>query len=142
MSGYPVEDFAFTSCLCPAARNRPRHRHRTSENTRPSNGLSNGLRFVSALFEGRACGCGDSARKLITWISHLLDASSDRAPSEINLELAQRISSSHCPCRRSLPTNYCISRRHNIGELLRKTEQDPGYAQEQWTRSGATTTRG
>ena len=64
-----VWDFAFTSCLRPAARN-------LGPTTSPTQNLGEyetlkrtfyGIRFVQVVFEGRAGGCGDSARKLGYW---------------------------------------------------------------------------
>ena len=46
------------------------------------------------VFDEHAGGCGDSARNLITWIFQQLKTTSLRSPSDINLELARRISSS------------------------------------------------
>ena len=54
----------------------------------------NGLRLTPVVFDGHARGWEDSARYLATWISHRLSTNSLRTPTDINLELAQRISSS------------------------------------------------
>ena len=45
-------------------------------------------------FDGHASGGCNSARTLVTWISRRLSATSNHTPSDINLELAQRISAS------------------------------------------------
>ena len=98
-------NFAVTSCLRPATQD-------TGPTTLSTRNLTefetlkrsfhdsanrchqNGLRFTPVVFDGHAGGWVDSARNLVTWIFERLSTPSHRTPSDINLELAQRISSS------------------------------------------------
>ena len=93
--GHEACDFASTSCLRPATRKpgqsttqnlakyeNPKRTFHDTANRCHQNGLQFTQRF------------SDSARKLVTWISHWLSTTSLRTPSDIKLELAQRISPS------------------------------------------------
>ena len=79
-------DLAVTSCLRPAAR--------SSGPTTISTQRLAEYETLKRTFHiaGNRCHQSDSARNLVTWISQRLSTTSLRTASDINLELAQRIS--------------------------------------------------
>ena len=57
--------------------------------TQPIDAIETAFRFTPVVFDGHTRSWGDSAHVLVTW-----DLPTHRTPIDINLELAQRISSS------------------------------------------------
>ena len=88
--------FLPAACQRPTTSARPRDRHSRTYLPRHSHSIL-AKRYPLCTEEhvlGHAGRCGASARNLVTWISRRLAASSDRTPSDLNLELAHRTSSS------------------------------------------------
>ena len=81
------------------------------------------------VFDGHAGGWGDFVRNSVTWISHRPSTSSLRTPSDINLELAQRISSSLRACHSSTCSTGCLKRRPTLwwpaSNEVRREDQSP-----------------